>query len=97
MGNSITALAPPACSSQAYLARPKPNGQSLIQSMTELIEALKSALAVRHEQQPPVRYVPSETVLPELPAPIEVHRLQNTEPPSQKVKVNRSRALDFFD
>ncbi|MCP4608783.1 MAG: hypothetical protein GY845_08720 [Planctomycetes bacterium] len=98
MGNSITALAPPVRSPRsAYLVKPKPAGQTMIQSLIESIEGLRNALAVRSEQQPPVRYVSSAMVQPASPAPIEVRQVQAPEPLPQKVTVNRKSLLDFFD
>jgi hypothetical protein len=69
----------------------------MIQSLIESIEGLRNTLAVRSEQQPPVRYVSSTTVQPAPPAPIEVRQVQAPELPTQKVMVNRKSLLDFFD
>jgi len=98
MGNRITALAPVRHSSQGrYLAKPKPAGSLLIQSLIESIEGLKNTLAAQTNAQQPIRYVPSDSIRQTESQHVSVQQVQPSEPPADQVTVKKSRLLDFFD
>ena len=93
---SITALAPPVRSG-SYLAKPKPTGPMLLQSLIDSIEGLRHELALRSSSPPPVRYQPPDGELVETLEPVEIRQVQAAKPPGRTLTVQRSKLVEFFD